>query len=390
MSAAIFTLSTLRWIVGMAADAAGDGRDMPILGTVLLEVRGSTATATGGDGVVRVVSPAISLVEAGDLRVCLEARRLVSVLGSLAPADDRVSLSVDKNHRVKIRSGRSDFTLAGVNPVDYPPATKNEQLGPIVAVPALGLAGALRRVLPSVSMDENRYGLNGINFERVTAPDGAPLVRLVSTDGSRLTWAEVPGDVPDEGLRGARRALLSRRGALVLQHAIKSSGLGEDAVAALRFGDRRVEVKIGEGATVGVRLLEGEFPDYRLVIPPSYKVEVAVEVAALAEALGRVSLMASDRNSSIRAGFAEGRIALFSQDAKAGDVREEVSAEVDGAPMATGLNGRFVVDALKSSGAPMVRVRLGEPLDAVRFEALDRDGAVVPGWSAVVMPMRLD
>jgi DNA polymerase-3 subunit beta len=100
--------------------------------------------------------------------------------------------------------------------------------------------------------------------------------------------------------------------------------------------------------------------------------------------LSRVGLCADDKNSSIRVALNEGRIGLAAVSLKAGSAQEEVDAEVDGAPLQTGFNARYLSDAVKAAGAGPVTFRLAGALDPVAWS-----GARA-GVGGVVMPMRLD
>jgi DNA polymerase-3 subunit beta len=114
-----------------------------------------------------------------------------------------------------------------------------------------------------------------------------------------------------------------------------------------------------------VRLLEGEFPDYRLVLPPSHKRRVVLEREPLLGALRRVGIMASDRNNSVRCAFEEGRLLLSAQDSKAGEVREEVVADLDGAPLQTGFNARYLQEILGATRSEQLQLDMGDALDVV-------------------------
>jgi DNA polymerase-3 subunit beta len=95
--------------------------------------------------------------------------------------------------------------------------------------------------------------------------------------------------------------------------------------------------------------------------------------------------MASDRNHSVRFAFEEDRVVLTAQNVDAGDVREEVAAELEGEPLFTGFNVKYFQDILGATAGDRLRLELGDALDPCLVRIPDRDDAMF-----VVMPMRLD
>jgi DNA polymerase-3 subunit beta len=372
-------LAVLKAVVGGAAKAAARRADNPMHAAVLITVGPDGLRATAGDGVIRVESAAAPCD--GDLPggVCLDAARLVAVLGGLD--GDSVRLTNDvKRKRVILRCGKSEYSLSALDPADYPPAPERG-VGSSASVQGPALTRALGEVAASVSADANRYGLNGVHVEaQESKAAGQPdVLRLVSTDGSRLTWS-------DAGLDSGTLPKLPRAQlmappwcALVRERAGAASG-----PVVLTWMERAVAAEV-DGWTVYGRTLEGEFPDYRHVLPPAHKREVKVSAPAWAAALKRAQLMANDRNHSVRCAFEEGRILMQATDVKAGEVREEVSADLTGAPLSTGFNAGYVLDLLRAAGSAEVTLRMGEALDPV---VITVDGRA--DFCGVVMPMRLD
>jgi DNA polymerase-3 subunit beta len=366
-------------VVGGAAKAAARRADNPMHAAVLITVGPDGLRATAGDGVIRVESAAAPCE--GDLPggVCLDAARLVAVLGGLDGDAVRITNDV-KRKRVILRCGKSEYSLSALDPADYPPAPERGA-GSSASAQGPALARALSEVAASVSADANRYGLNGVHVEaQESSAAGQPdVLRFVATDGSRLTWS-------DAGLDSGTLPKLPRAQlmappwcALVRERAGAASG-----PVVLTWMERAVAAEV-DGWTVYGRTLEGEFPDYRHVLPEKHKREVKVGAPAWAAALKRAQLMANDRNHSVKCAFEEGRILMQATDVKAGEVREEVSADLTGAPLSTGFNAGYVLDLLRAAGSAEVTLRMGEALDPV---VITVDGRA--DFCAVVMPMRLD
>lgn len=250
------------------------------------------------------------------------------------------------------------------------------------------------------SADVNRYGLNGVHLERVG--DGETL-RAAATDGSRLCWrgARAEATIPISGAGLPRKALISREMAGVLGKAAGSAG-AED-LFALTVGERvavwsQVDAEGDEVGSLRVRfsLVEGEFPDYRLVLPESIKRTCTIKVADLSAALRSVAVSATDRNASVRFAFEEGRILLSAQDngARGGEAKAETPCEFDGVPLQTGFNAAYVAAVLAGASGPSVTLHLSDALGPALWLGelwRPRDGALKDvADMVVIMPMRLD
>lgn len=345
----------------------------PVLSHVLLSARGDTLQMTATDSALTLVADYPATVEtAGELSV--DAQRLFQIARTLT--DSTVHLSLSKANRLHIRCGKAEFNVVGSSPDDYPPVPTRDERARLVVV-----GGDLRRLieetLSSISADDNRYGLNGGHLEQITTDQGDARLRLVTTDGSRLSWSEATFQ-GDFGL--GERMLVPRK---ALGEVRKLVDLDESEWT-VSFGQRSAAFAT-EGLTLMLRLIDGEFPDYRQVLPSAAKRRVRVQRAPFSAALKRVSIMASDRNHSVRFAFDEDRLVMTAHNVDAGDVREELPADLEGTPLFTGFNVRYFQDILSATRGDELVLELGEPLDPCLVRIPERDDCLF-----VVMPMRLD
>lgn len=394
----------VRLVVGLAASAAARDRDVSggASADVLLTLTRDGLSAVGTDGVARLTTPALSVTECrGVGRVSVPAARIVQVLDALKGAGPVWMKAGGKDGRVlTVKAGKTEYKLQCGEVDDFPPAKDEVTYGAPVTLGAAALADALGAVTPAVSDDVNRLGLNGAAVEHVAGPgEHSPwALRWVGTDGVRLTWAEVVIDAPvdPDAVCIPRTSLFGKAQAAALRQVIRGNGDPDGATVTLAWGPRHLRAEVGgvvgpdgvraQATVVEYRMIDGQFPDYRLVLPPesSIRITATVDGSALAAGLARVGLCADDKNSSIRVALNEGRIGLAAVSVKAGSAQEEVDAEVDGAPLQTGFNARYLADAVKAAGAGPVTFRLGGALDPVAWS-----GARA-GVGGVVMPMRLD
>ena len=276
--------------------------------------------------------------------------------------------------RVEVKCGSSLFKLAASPAGDFPVTPPLDQ-SRTVRLEADHLRKLIAQTLFSVAPDDNKYGLCGAHVEDVAGE--RPMLRMVSTDGSRLSWSQVPyaGD-----LAVHRRTLLPRK-ALAERLKLLEGLEGELEIA---FGERAALLRT-PGAQLHVRLLEADFPDYRQVLPASWKRRVVVDRDAFGEALRRVSIFASDKSRSVRFAFQDDRIVLTASELDAGDSREEFAADLQGEPITIGFNARFVQEVLAACPDGRIVIELGDALSPCIVKAQDDADALF-----VIMPIRLD
>ena len=344
------------------------------LSHVLLSAQEGRLRVTASDTQITLVADYPARIEReGELTV--EAQTFFQIIRTLG--EPTVHLFATGNNRLGIQCGRSEFKVVSLPAEDYP------QIATQDATRAMRVKGGdLRRIIEetlfSVSTDESRFGLNGTHLEEVTAEDGSRRLRMVTTDGSRLSWSEAPyeGD-----FAMGSRMLLPRKGLEQVRRLVEDP----DEVWSIGFGERSASFTT-ETLRLFVGLVEGEFPDYRQVLPSSHSRRVELDRAAFDAELKRIAIMASDRNHSARFDFQEDKLILSATSVDTGDARTEVAAELEGEPLQTGFNISYFRDILqKVAPSEKIVLEMGEALDPciVRFPGRD-------DCRFVVMPMRLD
>jgi DNA polymerase III subunit beta len=357
------------------------------LAHVLLSAENTEGSDTGSvrmtatDTMVALVASYPARVEkTGELSV--DAQAFFQIARALP--EPSVHLVADHTNRLQISSGKSVFNIVGMGPEDFPPLPSRDEKS-MLKVSGKDLRRLIEETHFSVSGDDNRYGLNGAHLEEVSGSNGSPRVRVVTTDGSRLSWSETGY----EGKFGmGRRMLLPRKVLGEVKKLVES----DDASWDIAFGERSAQFHTegsGEGAKDGVdlmvRLVDGEFPDYRQVLPSAFKRSIQLRTDRFADALRRVAIVATDRNHSVRFAFQEDGLVLSASNVDMGDAREEVPAEVQGQPLVTGFNVKYFQDILGATKSDRIQLEMGDALDPCIVRIPDRDDC-----EFVVMPMRME
>jgi DNA polymerase-3 subunit beta len=199
---------------------------------------------------------------------------------------------------------------------------------------------------------------------------------MVATDGHRLSAAAAPytGE-----LSLSPRMLVPRKALAVIRKLLDGEGKVE-----LEFGDGAIRLR-RPGQIFWFRLLDGEFPDYRAVVPPEGRHRVTIRRAELADTLKRVQVLVQERARPVRFAFTESEVGVQVHNVDRGEVNETLPAELEGEPITVGFNSRYLQDVLAVLSGDSVRLEMGHALGPCRVVDPDDSSAFF-----VIMPMRLD
>jgi DNA polymerase-3 subunit beta len=310
-----------------------------------------------------------------DGEIAVDAQHFFQIARTLPDATVSLSLSA-AGTRLQIGSGKALFNLNTLSADEFPPTPIADSTR-IMKVTGAHLRQLIEETVFSISADDNRYGLNGAFLERVVTRAGEQRARMATTDGSRLSYTEVPF----EGEVGMGRKVLLPRKAL---NELAKLAADDQVVWDVSFSDRSVTFR-GGAVTLMSRLVEGEFPDYKQILPESFRRCIEVDRADFLNALRRVSLVATDRNHSVRFTFQRDALVLSADNLDLGDAREEVPAKLEGEGFSTGFNIKYFQDLLAPTSSERLSLEIGDVLDPCIVQLSGRDDC-----KFIVMPMRLD
>ncbi|MBW2496250.1 MAG: DNA polymerase III subunit beta [Deltaproteobacteria bacterium] len=348
---------------------------MPILANTLIEApkTGKEATlqlsATDLEVGVRSLHTA-KIEKAGGLTV--SAKKLFEIVRELP--DEQVGLEATANSYLEIRCNRSRFTLAGTAAEEYPtlPEFSPEKTIPVSAEM---LSTMIERTMYAASLDETRYNLNGVYLE-VLGDSGE--IRLVATDGHRL--ACVDREIEGDAGALASGVIIPRKGLGELKRLVDEPDAEEIELA---FASNSGLARKGE-VTLVMRLIEGEFPNYRQVIPSELSRQLILPTEPFVQALRRVALLSSERSRAIKLELGDGQLVISSSNPDLGDAREELDVDYAGDSLAIGFNAKYLLDAVNSIGVKEVRFAFQDELSPARLTPPEDEKTL-----AVVMPMRI-
>jgi DNA polymerase-3 subunit beta len=349
---------------------------MPILSHVLLEARKTNelaVSATDLDISISGVHPAEVVREGA---VTVSARHLFDIVKALP--EPTVTLRKQANNYLEVRCGPAEFRIVGLAPEDFPSLPKFEKV-PFVPLAPATLLALVERTAFAVSSDETRYNLNGVYFE-----PAAGAIRLVATDGHRLSMAEAPVEGDFKLKKGV---ILPRKGIAELRRLLAEAveGAEENPKADLGFAENSAIFR-RPGVVLVMRLIEGTFPDYRQVIPKGGEKVVSVGRERLLQTLRRVSLLSSEKSNAVKLELGKGNLRVAAQNPDLGEAKEDVPVEFGGEPLKVGFNAKYIIDVLQVLSSEDVRFELADDLSP---GVLRPQGEGQDLFTAVIMPMRI-
>ena len=299
-----------------------------MLAGIRTELAGDTLTLTGHD-LELTISVAIREGVAGrEDGVAVLPSRLVSDVVRSLPAG-AVEVEVDGD-QARITASRAEFTLR-VFPVDEFPRIP-EPVGDAVTLDAAELAAALRQVVPAASGDDARPILTGV---LVTAE--ADALRLVATDSYRLAVRDLPGQ---SVLREGQSVLVPSRALNDLTKVL--AGVGE---LTLRLGERDASFEAGD-VRLTTMLIEGDFPNYKGLIPSAHPNRMTVSREALLEGVRRVRLLAREA-TPVRLSMTNDGLELVAVTQDVGQAHESLDAKYEGTELTVAFNPDYLLQGIE-------------------------------------------
>ena len=344
----------------------------PVLANVLLSASDDGLTLTGYDlslGITTTIPAAVLTPGA----ITLPARLLSDIVGRL-PADSPIGVQQLDGDQAELSSNSGTYTVRGMPAADYPDLPT--VTGTPLEISADALARSLRATLGAAATDESKQLLTGAHLQvgplgmECAAIDGHRLAILAVTDGMDDAAAEpFAATVPARSLRELERLLAPAAGPLQL-----TAAAGQLVV---RTGDH----------TLITRTLDGTYPNYRQLLPPSFDIRVEVDRRAFTAALDRVAVLADQHSNVIKlaADAAAGLCTLRADAQDVGSGSETLAADITGADLAIAFNVRYLLDGLKAMATDRVALQANSPTTPAVLVPVDG----IDTMTYLVMPIQV-
>lgn len=346
--------------------------NMPILSTVLLSGSGEKVTVSATDlelGYQQELSA--DILEEGSITI--SGRKLFEILKE--SRSDTIHIKEKENNWVFLHDGTARFNLACLPAEDYPNFMEPEGVETI-ALDGDTLSEMISKTIYAVTLEEAGFKLSGIFTEKV-AQEGAVVLRMVATDGHRLSMI-------DKTIEGVERLdigngiMIPKKGMAELNKLASEGGM-----VHLGF-ERHNCVAKKEDALLVIRLIDTKFPDYQAVIPHEGEIFVYVERIALLEAMRKMVILSNENYRAVKVSLESNGMSLTSTNPDLGDANETMEVEYNGNRIEVGFNARYFIDVLQNMESEQVSLGF---IDSSKPCILR--GEADKGFLGLIMPMRI-
>ena len=342
---------------------------LPILSNVLLRAEGERLEFTATDLDVTVVCGVEAKVKnAGASTV--PVKRLFGIVRELNSGE--IELEVDEKNTCSVRSGPSFYKIKGLSADEFPPLPKFKEDKKVV-LPQETLKSMLKKTSFAISTDESRYVLNGIY---ISLKDHK--LTMVATDGRRLALVDEELDVAE---KSQGEFIVPAKTVNELNRLLQDKGEVEIHYAENQASFTLKDDK-GSSILIVTKLIEGNYPNYRQVIPGETKERVALAREEFLHALRRAEIMTSEKSNSVKLSFGKNRLEITANSPEVGEAKESLAINYKGPEMAIAFNPKYMIDPLNALVNDEVFLEL---IDELSPGVLKINGPFL----YVVMPMRL-
>jgi len=350
---------------------------LPILSNVLLRAEKDRVEFTATDLDVTIACSVEAKVKKPGAAT-VPVKKLFGITRELNGSE--IDLEVDDKNICSIRCGSSFYKINGLGADEFPPLPKFKD-DKKVSLPQKTVKTMMRKTSFAVSSDESRYVLNGIY---ISLKDHK--MTMVATDGRRLALVDEEVDISE---KSNGEFIVPAKAVGELNRLMQDKGDVE-----IKFGENQAsfEMKDEKGFSVLLitKLIEGNYPNYRQVIPSETKERIPLVREEFLQALRRAEIMTSEKANSVKLTFGKNNLTITANSPEVGEARESLAVNYKGKEIAIAFNPRYLIDAL----AALAKEKEEEEKDdQVFFELIDE---LSPGvlkingpFLYVVMPMRL-
>ncbi|MBI4042840.1 MAG: DNA polymerase III subunit beta [Deltaproteobacteria bacterium] len=349
---------------------------MPILSNVLIEAREKNLTLTTTDLEVGIRAQSPAEVEmAGSIAV--SAKHLYDIVKEL-PNDTIKAQSTDLN-RLLLVCGKGEFQIVGVSAHDFPKLADYSTLK-FYSIKRDALEDMILKTSFSISNDEARQHLNGIFMESAGDSKTGKRVRMVATDGHRLSMIEKSQQNIHSDIVLKQGVIFPKKGVYELRKIFDES---EESIQ-MAVTDHEA-IFISNSVALFMRLIDGKYPNYNQVIPADHKKKIYINRVDLMNSLKRVSLLSSEKSKGVKLTIRGKEMTISSVHPELGEAKEDLLVRYDGPQMEIGFNAKYLIDALSAHDGDEVCLELEDRLSPGVIRSSQDQKHI-----CVIMPMRLN
>ena len=343
---------------------------IPILANVLLETKGDELLITATDLEIGLKAKfPCSVIEQG--KVTVSAKKLFEIIKELP--NSTVQFSSKNNFWVEIKCEKSIFNLVGLSPEDFPRFPEITE--DLTRIDSTNFIDMIDKTIFSVSNDETKFNLTGIFIQQNT---NLNRLTFVSTDGHRLSMItkETSSKLSDKFDNGF---ILPKKGIFEIRKLIENT----DEAIEVGIKDNNFVIRYLETLLV-MRMVDGDFPDYKRVIPEKTENFALINKDEFLHSLKRISILSSEKSKGVKISLTQDNLVLSSSNPELGDAKEEIDTVYKGSDISIGFNAKYIIDILQVIKSDNVIFYLKDNISPGRICPENDEDHL-----SVIMPMRL-
>lgn len=306
--------------------------------------------------------------------ITLTAKKVSEIVSKISSTEITLK-TIEDTDNVKIKSGKTEFDLIGLNANDFPDIL--DDLSQVdfqkIVLDKNEFLKAIKQVIFAVSQQETQVVLTGVCF---TIENNT--IEVAATDGNRLTRVRKElnetFDIPLSFIVPAK----------TLQEVQRISSLVEDENITLKVHKNKILFEF-ENLIFQSKLIEGVYPKYQQLIPSSNDKKIVVNRAELINSIDRVSIMVNERTNVIRFDFSQGQLEIMADRPDAGRSKDYIDIEYNQEDMLTAFNYKYVLDGLKNMDSKNIVIEISDVLAASIFKPQEDDSDYI----CLIMPVKV-
>jgi DNA polymerase-3 subunit beta len=351
--------------IAIANEIIASKNVISILSNIYFEAKDGSLTVKATDMRVNFETKVpVEIIEPGSVTVYGD--KFFGILNSV-PEGEIEFEQVDNKINIKTLAKRARFQLVSIASDKYPEFTVSGK--DFFEIPIRDLKNMIQATIFAVSDDETRYFMTGVYFEKAEGH-----FVMVATDGRRLAIIRKPAAATVNDFSGI--IIPPKILSIIMKRA------GDEGKALVSITDKFIYIQFGSYKLSSV-LIEGQFPNYRRVIPENQINSFSVNRLEMLDALRRVSLLVEQKSHRVYIGLSPGTVSVYCEESDIGNAREEIPGKYDGEELSIALNYRYLEDPFKVMGENEISILFSDPNKSITIRPVPEND-----FFHIVMPMQ--
>ena len=373
----IFNISRDDFLTGLASMQSVTGKkgNIAILSNILIESKTDSLLLTATDLEIGIQNslPA-EILSSGS--ITLPAKKLFEIVRETGA--NQIHVEILENNWAKISADSTDYKLSGMSAEEYPAFSEYDE-NILVSMASDKIKELIDKTIFSVAQEgESQFNLTGVLMEK-DITEGKNILRMVSSDGHRLSLCETTMENDLNGLKMEKVILIPRKGMQEIRKFAEGS-----AEIKISFEEKQAVIKTDHSVIV-VRLMNGDFPDYRNILN-IIKKEKYIELKRLQfmNSMKKMNIFTEDRFNAVQFQINPNKLILSSQSMDIGSAKDEIDITYNDSPLRLGFNGKYFIETMQVMSSDTIKAYINSEESPCMIQGDDD-----PGFFSIIMPMKI-